>query len=86
MKKDKLSTISQARTLKDVEKFWHQHNFTEFDTDIPNVEFTISPSITFDDIEQRAQRGNREKFDNVLDKVAQANLEPLPEDHLPSIN
>jgi hypothetical protein len=38
---------------------------------------------TLDYIEQRAQRGSREQFDRVLDKVAQAGLEPLPEDQLP---
>lgn len=46
----------------------------------------VSALMTLDYIEQRAKRGSREKFDNVLDKVAQADLEPLPEDRLPSTN
>lgn len=38
---------------------------------------------TLDYIEQRGQRGSREKFDRVLQKVADANLEPYEADRLP---
>ncbi len=38
---------------------------------------------TLDYIEQRGQRGSREKFDRVLQKVADANLEPYESDRLP---
>ncbi len=38
---------------------------------------------TLDYIEQRGQRGSREKFDRVLQKVAEANLEPYEADRLP---
>ena len=38
---------------------------------------------TLDYIAQRAQRGSRERFDGVLNKVAEANLEPYEVDRLP---
>jgi len=38
---------------------------------------------TLDYIEQRGQRGSRERFDRVLQKVAEANLEPYEVDRLP---
>jgi len=38
---------------------------------------------TLDYIEQRGQRGSRERFDRVLQKVAEANLEPYEGDRLP---
>ena len=34
-------------------------------------------------IEQRGQQGSREQFDRVLQKIAEANLEPVEEDRLP---
>jgi len=86
MKENKLSTISQVSTLEEMSRFWNDHDFTKLNTDIPNVEFTIPRSIALAYTEQRARRGSREKFDTVLDKVAQADLEPLPEDRLPSTN
>ena len=46
----------------------------------------VATLMTLDYIEQRALQGSREKFDRVLDKVAQANLEPLPEDRLSSMD
>ncbi len=38
---------------------------------------------TLDYIEQRGQHGSRERFDRVLQKVAEANLEPYEVDRLP---
>jgi hypothetical protein len=40
--------------------------------------------MTLDYIEQRAQRGNRTKFEQVLAKIEVAGLEPLDEDRLPA--
>ena len=39
---------------------------------------------TLDYIEQRGQRGSRERFDRVLHKVAEASLEPYEADRLPA--
>jgi hypothetical protein len=36
-----------------------------------------------DYIEQRAQRGSRQQFERVMAKIAEADLEPLPDDRLP---
>jgi len=38
---------------------------------------------TLEYIRQRAQRGNREQFERVLQKIAEANLEPYEADRLP---
>ena len=38
---------------------------------------------TLDYLEQRGQRASREQFDRVLQKVAEANLEPYEADRLP---
>jgi hypothetical protein len=38
---------------------------------------------TLDYIEQRAQRGSRQQFERVMAKIAEADLEPLPDDRLP---
>lgn len=38
---NRLSSISQADTLEKIGEFWDHHDFTEFDTDAPDVEFEI---------------------------------------------
>jgi len=48
MEKNKLGTISQPSTLKEMGEFWDEHDFTEFDTDAPDVEFTISSNISIE--------------------------------------
>lgn len=45
MGKNKLSSISKADTLEKMGEFWDTHDFTEFDTDAPDVEFEISCSV-----------------------------------------
>ncbi|HRI56838.1 MAG: toxin-antitoxin system HicB family antitoxin [Anaerolinea sp.] len=39
---------------------------------------------TLDYIEGRGRQGSRAQFDHVLDRVVEANLEPVPEDRLPA--
>ena len=46
-----------------------------------NVVFAALRTLAY--IEQRAQQGSREQFDRVLQKISEANLEPLEEDKLP---
>ena len=43
----------------------------------------VATLMTLDYIEQRAQRGSREKFEQVLAKIDAAGLEPFDEDRLP---
>ncbi len=45
----------------------------------------VATLMTLEYIEQRAQRGNREKFEQVLDKIAAAGLEPFDDDRLPQV-
>ena len=45
MGKNKLSSISKANTLEKMGKFWDTHDFTDFDTNKPDVEFDISCAI-----------------------------------------
>lgn len=41
----KLSSISKADTLEKMGEFWDTHDFTDFDTDAPDVEFEISCAV-----------------------------------------
>lgn len=54
-----LSSLSQADSLEKIGEFWDTHDFTEFDTDAPDVEFKISCAVPIDvsllsSIEQQA--------------------------------
>jgi hypothetical protein len=42
---NKLSSISKADTLEKMGEFWDTHDFTDFDTDAPDVEFEISCAV-----------------------------------------
>ncbi len=42
----RLSSISQADSLAKMGEFWDTHDFTQFDTDAPDVEFTISSTVS----------------------------------------
>lgn len=57
---NRLSSISQADSLEKIGEFWDNHDFTEFDTDMPDVEFEISCTIPieldlFTSMEQQAR-------------------------------
>jgi hypothetical protein len=45
MDESKLSSISQADTLEKMGEFWDTHDFTDFDTDAPDVEFEITGAV-----------------------------------------
>ncbi|MBI4769530.1 MAG: hypothetical protein HY784_03715 [Chloroflexi bacterium] len=56
-----LSTISQVATDEAIGEFWDTHDFTDFDTDAPDVKFDITCAVPvevdlFHAIEQQAQR------------------------------
>jgi len=63
MDESKLSHISRADTNEKIGEFWDTHDFTEFDTDAPDVEFEITCAVPievelFNAIEKQAhQRG-----------------------------
>jgi len=45
MDANKLSSISKADTLEKMGEFWDTHDFTDFDTNAPDVEFEISCAV-----------------------------------------
>ncbi|MBT9140433.1 MAG: hypothetical protein DDT30_01010 [Dehalococcoidia bacterium] len=45
MGENKLSSISKADTLEKIGEFWDTHDFAEFDTEAPDVEFQISCAV-----------------------------------------
>lgn len=42
------SSISKAETLEEMGEFWDEHDFTEFDTDAPDVIFNISSHVSIE--------------------------------------
>ena len=42
------SSISKAETLEAMGEFWDEHEFTEFDTDAPDVIFNISSHVSIE--------------------------------------
>ena len=60
MDENKQSNISGATTLEDMGAFWDTHDFAEFDTDAPDVDFSIAHSVRLEadllaSVEQQAQ-------------------------------
>ena len=61
MDADRLSSISKADTLEKTGEFWDIHDFTDFDTDAPDVEFKVSCAVPveldlFSLVEKQARR------------------------------
>ncbi len=61
MDANELTSISKANTLEAIGEFWDTHDFTEFDTDRPDVEFRVSSKVAIDvellsSVEQVARR------------------------------
>ncbi len=42
------SSISKAKTLEAMGEFWDEHDFTEFDTDAPDVVLNISSHVSIE--------------------------------------
>lgn len=60
MAENSISNISQADSLEKMGEFWDTHDFTQFDTDAPDVEFTISSTVSIEpdlltDVEKQAR-------------------------------
>lgn len=47
-----LSSISLSRSVEEIGAFWDEHDFTEFDTDLPDVEFEVSVAVPVEDGKQ----------------------------------
>ena len=45
MNANKTSSISQADSLEKMGEFWDTHDFTDFDTDAPDVDFQITCGV-----------------------------------------
>jgi hypothetical protein len=61
MDANNLSSISKVNTDEKVGEFWDIHDFTEFDTDAPDIEFEIICHVPietqlFAEIEKQAHR------------------------------
>lgn len=61
MDANKLSSLSKANTDEKIGEFWDNHDFTDFDTDTPDVEFEVAYAVPlevglFSEIEKQAQQ------------------------------
>jgi hypothetical protein len=61
MDENRTSSISNARTDAEIGEFWDTHDFTDFDTDAPDVEFAVSFAVPvevelFSAIEKEAKK------------------------------
>jgi hypothetical protein len=50
MDENKRSSISNATTLEEMGAFWDTHDFTEYDTDAPDVPFTIARAVQIEEV------------------------------------
>jgi len=63
MEENRTSSISRASSLEEMGEFWDTHDFTDFDSDAPDVEFEITCAVPVEvDLlssveEQARQRG-----------------------------
>ncbi len=61
MDENRRSGISNADSLEEMGEFWDTHDFTEFDTDAPDVEFQVACAVPIEvnllaAVEKQAQR------------------------------
>jgi hypothetical protein len=61
MGKNRVSSVSKASSLEQMGEFWDTHDLTDFDTEAPDVEFSISSPIAIEPdllsaIEQQVNR------------------------------
>ena len=42
---DRVSSLSKADTLEKMGEFWDAHDFTDYDTDAPDVEFKVTCAV-----------------------------------------
>jgi hypothetical protein len=61
MNANKFSSLSKSSTDAQIGEFWDTHDFTDFDTDAPDIEFEVAYSVPlevglFSEIEKQAQQ------------------------------
>jgi hypothetical protein len=61
MAENRVSSISKADTLEKMGEFWDTHDFTDFDTDAPDVEFKVTCAVPievdlFSSVEEQARK------------------------------
>jgi len=61
MGENKISSISKADSLEKMGEFWDSHDFTDYDTGAPDVEFKISCAVPIESdllaaVEKQARR------------------------------
>jgi CopG antitoxin of type II toxin-antitoxin system len=61
MEENRLSNISKADSDEKMGEFWDSHDFTDFDTDAPDVHFEVTHTIPvavelFSELEKQAQK------------------------------
>ncbi len=61
MDENRVSNISKFGTDEKIGEFWDNHDFTEFDSDVPDVAFTVSFAVPvevelFSAIEKEAKK------------------------------
>ncbi len=61
MHENKISSISKADTGEKIGEFWDLHDFTDFDTEAPDVEFEVTCTVPIEvellnEIEKQAHK------------------------------
>ena len=61
MDENRTTSISKVNTDEEIGEFWDNHDFTEFDTDAPDVDFVVSLAVPveielFGALEKEARR------------------------------
>lgn len=61
MEENRLSSVSKADSDEKTGEFWDSHDFTDFDTDLPDVDFEVICTVPvavelFSELEKQAQK------------------------------
>jgi hypothetical protein len=61
MEENRLSSISKADSDEKTGEFWDSHDFTDFDTDLPDVNLEVIPTVPveaelFSELEKQAEK------------------------------
>lgn len=61
MDENKLSSISKADADEKIGEFWNSHDFTDFDTEVPDVKFEVTCTVPIEvellnEIEKQAHK------------------------------